>query len=168
MKSVAIKFFSFTGMKWGIPFVKLFSGEAVLEQLKEIWGTIGVPLIAIVAFLFLWSISARQIQTSLGQVPGPAMVWEQTKALWGEHLAERAKAAEFYARQDARNAARLAKNPNAAVKSIDFTGKPTYVDQIFTSLKTVFMGIANCIAYRNYMRIKYHHDARAESHHSSI
>ncbi len=148
MKAIALKLCSVTGMKWGIPFVKLFSGEEVLEQLKEIWGTVGIPLIAIVTFLLIWHFGAKQIDTSLGQVPGPAMVWEQTKALWAEHVDERIKADEFYARQDARNAAKLAKNPNANIRVVDYTGKPTYIDQIFTSLKTVFMGflIASLIA----------------------
>ncbi len=148
MKAIAIKFFSATGMKWGIPFVKLISGDQVWEQLKEIWGTIGVPVIAIITFLFAWHFSAMQIETSLGVVPGPAMVWEQTKALWLEHVDERAKAEAFYARQEVRNEALLAKNPAANVRIIDYTGKPTYLDQIFTSLKTVFMGflIATIIA----------------------
>lgn len=148
MKAVAIKFFNATGMTWGIPFVKLLTGEEVIDQIKEIAKSIFVPVAAIVAFLMIWSFGASQIETSLGQVPGPTMVWEQAQALWQEHVDERAKAEEFYARQEERNAARLAKNPQAAVKLIDYTGKATYIDQIITSLKTVFMGfvIASLIA----------------------
>src|SRR5690606_9305529 len=43
---------------------------------------------------------------------------------------------------------KLAKNPNAKVAIMEYTGKPTYIDQIITSLKTVFMGfiIATVIA----------------------
>lgn len=148
MKAVAIKFFNATGMKWGIPLVKLFTGEAVASQLKEISKTIFIPVAAIVCFLLAWSFGASQVETSLGQVPGPSMVWDQAKSLWQEHLAERAKADEFYARQDERNAARLAADPNASVRLMEYTGKATYIDQIFTSLKTVFMGfvIASLIA----------------------
>jgi len=148
MKAIALKFFHVTGMKWGVPFVKLISGEEIVTQLKEIWGSIGVPVLAIAAFLLLWSVGARQIDTSLGQVPGPAMVWEQSKSLLKEHIDERAKADAFYARQRARNAAILQKNPQANVRMVDYTGKPTYLDQIMTSLKTVFMGflIATIIA----------------------
>ncbi len=51
-----------------------------------------------------------------------------------------ASEAAFYERQEKRNAARLAKDPNATVKWRQYTGKPTYLDQIVTSLKTVFMG----------------------------
>jgi len=140
MKAIALKFFHVTGMKWGIPLVKLFTGEKVIDQLREIWSSIGIPIFAIFSFLLIWHFGAKQIDTSLGQVPGPAMVWKQAKTLWLEHVEERTKADEFYARQEARNAAKLAKNPNANIRTVDYTGKPTYVDQIFTSLKTVFMG----------------------------
>lgn len=140
MKAIAIKFFSVTGMKWGIPFIKLFSGEEVLEQLREIWKALVVPVLAIIFFLVAWHFGAKQIDTSLGQVPGPAMVWEQALSLWNEHLAERTKASEFYERQEFRNASLLAKKPDAYVRTVAFTGKPTYIDQIYTSLKTVFMG----------------------------
>ena len=148
MKAIAIKFFSATGMKWGIPFVKLFTGDQVVDQLKEIWNSIGVPIIAIVAFLLAWHFSAKQVETSLGVIPGPVMVLDQAKALWAEHVAERTKAAEFYTRQEARHQTTLTKNPDANIRTVDFTGKPTYIDQIFTSLKTVFMGflIATIIA----------------------
>ena len=82
MKTIAIRFFNVTGMKWGIPFVKLFTGDEVLEQLKEIWKTLLLPVLAITIFLFGWYIGAKQIDTSLGQVPGPVMVWEQAQSLW--------------------------------------------------------------------------------------
>ena len=54
----------------------------------------------------------------------------------------------FYARQDARNAKLLASDPTAKPVYRQYTGKPTYLDQIFTSLKTVFMGffIATIVA----------------------
>lgn len=148
MKAIAIKFFSATGMSWGIPLVKLFTGESVSEQLGVILKNVLIPLMAIVAFLGAWSFTARQITTSLGQVPGPGMVWEQAQSLWQEHLAERRKADEFYARQDVRNAQKLAQNPNAKTTDMKYTGKPTYIDQILTSLKTVFMGfvIASLVA----------------------
>jgi len=148
MKTIAIKFFNNTGMRWGIPIVKLFSGEAVLDQLNVIARNVLIPLMAIVLFLVSWSFGARQITTSLGQVPGPGMVLEQFQELWNAHLLEREKAEAFYARQDQRNADKLAKDSNAKISDIRYTGKPTYIDQIFTSLKTVFMGfvIASLIA----------------------
>jgi nitrate/nitrite transport system permease protein len=46
----------------------------------------------------------------------------------------------FYERQAKRNAQKLAKNPDADIRQVKYTGKPTYIDQILTSLKTVFTG----------------------------
>lgn len=140
MKAMAIKLFSLPGMKWGIPLVRLFAGESILEQLKIISRNVVIPITAIVVFLFVWSFTARQINTSLGQIPGPIMVLEQFQELWQGHLAERIKASEFYAKQELRNVKKLEDNPNANVTIIQYTGKATYIDQIFTSLKTVFMG----------------------------
>ncbi len=148
MKAKAINFFNVTGMKWGVPLVKMISGEDILEQLKLIIKSVLTPVIAILSFLMIWSFGASRVETSLGQIPGPTMVWQQAKQLWNEHLSERQKADAFYARQEARNEAKLKRNPNASVRIVDYTGKATYIDQIFTSLKTVFMGfiIASLIA----------------------
>ncbi|MFV8819026.1 ABC transporter permease [Haliea sp. E17] len=107
-----------------------------------------LPAIGIVCFLLLWQFSADRIETSLGQFPGPAQVWEQVQNLAGEHSRERQKEDEFYQRQEERNAKKLEKDPDAAVKWRDYTGKPTFVDQIGTSLLTVAVGflIANLVA----------------------
>jgi nitrate/nitrite transport system permease protein len=111
-----------------------------IDLAASLWRNVGIPLIAIAIFLFAWSRLSAGIQTSLGQIPGPLAVMEQAKALWADHIAERAKAAAFYERQKVRNAARLEEDPGADVTLRKYTGKPTYIDQIFTSLKTVFAG----------------------------
>jgi nitrate/nitrite transport system permease protein len=108
--------------------------------LRTLWQSVGVPAVAIALFLVLWSRVSAGIETSLGHIPGPVAVWQQTQALWADHLAERAKADAFYERQRVRNAARLAEDPSTKVTVRKYTGKPTYIDQIFTSLKTVFAG----------------------------
>ena len=88
------------------------------------------------------------MQTSLGVLPGPAKVWEQALALVDEHKAERKKETAFYERQEKRNAAKLAKNPDATIKIRPYTGKATFFDQILTSLGTVMTGflLASVIA----------------------
>jgi nitrate/nitrite transport system permease protein len=128
--------------------ILLLRGENPRAQAKALWKLLGVPALAIVVFLFLWSRLSAGIETSLGQIPGPTQVLEQTKSLWNDHVNERAKAAAFYERQAKRNAERLANDPNAEVRILKYTGKPTYIDQIFTSLKTVFAGflIATLVA----------------------
>ncbi len=107
-----------------------------------------LPLVAFILFLWMWEISAGRIQTSLGQVPGPAEVWEQAGNLVAEHRAEREKEAAFYERQEKRNQQKLAEDPDASVRIRPYTGKPTFFDQIVTSLVTVFSGflLASVIA----------------------
>jgi nitrate/nitrite transport system permease protein len=102
--------------------------------------SVGVPFIALAVFLFAWSRASATIETTLGVIPGPVAVWKQSLALWNDHTAERARAAAFYERQVARNAEILAADPTTEVTIFPYTGKPTYIDQIFTSLKTVFTG----------------------------
>ncbi|MGV3592717.1 MAG: ABC transporter permease [Gammaproteobacteria bacterium] len=103
---------------------------------------VAVPALGIAVFLMLWSMSAAKIDTSLGTFPGPAAVMEQIGNLYAEHAAEREKEAEFYLRQEERNAERLAQDPAYEVKVRAYTGKPTFLDQIQTSLVTVLSGFA--------------------------
>jgi nitrate/nitrite transport system permease protein len=110
------------------------------ELARALWLAAGVPLLALALFLGIWAALAPRIQTSLGAVPGPAQVLAQTQTLWNDHFAERRKRAEFYARQDKRNAERLAEDPSYQPRHFEWTGKPTYLDQIVTSLVTVFFG----------------------------
>lgn len=107
-----------------------------------------LPLIGLLLFLAIWNGVAKSIDTSLGQFPGPAQVWEQGGALIDEHIAQREKADAFYLRQEQRNAARMAQDPSYVPKLREFTGAPTFFDQIWTSLYTVMVGfvIASFIA----------------------
>jgi len=99
-----------------------------------------LPMVGIAIFLFLWNISAKSIHTSLGEFPGPNAVIEQFYSLYDEHVTEGKKAEAFYQRQEVRNAAKLAKNPNYVAKIRTYTGKETFLDQIITSLVTVTAG----------------------------
>ncbi len=148
MSTRIINFFESTGFGWLTPLVKIATGDKPAEQFTIIFKSLGIPLIAFALFLFLWDVSASKVKTSLGQVPGPTQVLEQAKGLVIEHDAERAKEVAFHERQEKRNAAKLEKNPDAKVKWRDYNGRPTYLDQIWTSLYTVFTGffLASLIA----------------------
>lgn len=128
------------GLGWIAPILRLANGENARTQARDLIRLVGVPLAAIALFLAVWGLVAPRIQTSLGSVPGPAQVWQEAGGLWDAHVAERARADAFYARQEVRNQALLEADPNAEVKIRAYTGKPTYMDQILTSLQTVFLG----------------------------
>lgn len=124
---------------------------AIFDWLKKpsnLFNSVGVPFLSISVFLLLWGVIAAQIDTSLGKVPGPMKVWEQATTLYQEHVDEREKETAFYARQEKRNAEKLLENAQAETKIRPYTGKPTFLDQIFTSILTVATGflIASLIA----------------------
>jgi nitrate/nitrite transport system permease protein len=134
------RYLGLIGLGWLMPIARMFSGKDSGEQIKELWQQLGIPVLAIAVFIALWAEFAPRVDTSLGVIPGPGAVWSEAVNLVGDHRAEREKENEFYARQDARNADRLAADPNTDVRVRQYTGKPTYFDQILTSLKTVFAG----------------------------
>lgn len=135
-----IKFLNLTGLTWFIPLLKIAAGENPARQVRELWLIMGIPVIAFMLFLGLWNFSASKVHTSLGTIPGPAAVWDQVQGLVDAHYQEKQKRADFFQRQQLRNEKLLAENPNAEVKIRPYNGKPTYLDQIFTSLYTVFVG----------------------------
>lgn len=99
-----------------LPFgLKLPAGQAVFESL---WP----PLVGIGGFLLLWALLAPLVQTSLGALPGPGDVWTAFGGLMEENAAARVAETE------------------AIASGYGYTGPPTFVDQIFTSLETVAAG----------------------------
>jgi nitrate/nitrite transport system permease protein len=144
----AAKWLDALGFAWITPLLRIAAGDNPAEQANELRRVLLIPVLGIVVFLLAWGVLAPRVQTSLGAIPGPAQVWEQALNLWDDHKAERRKEAEFYERQDARSAKLAAEGKSDMVKFRRYTGKPTYVDQIMTSLITVGLGfvVASVIA----------------------
>jgi nitrate/nitrite transport system permease protein len=115
-------------------------------HLRKLGLSLGAPALAFGVFVLLWSQAAARVDTPIGALPGPASVLEAAGALLAEHAAERARAAEFGARMEQKRAAALAAGESWKERS--YAGKPTYLDQIATSLLTVFTGflIASAVA----------------------
>ncbi|WP_231759922.1 ABC transporter permease [Microbulbifer elongatus] len=121
---------------------ELLTGALVSSAIR----LVALPLAGILAFLLLWSITAQNIDTSLGKFPGPAAVMEQFNALYDEHQRSREKEQAFYERQEKRNAERVAKDPSYEPRIRAYTGKETFLDQIITSLVTVMSGFLLAVA----------------------
>ncbi|MBR3371251.1 MAG: ABC transporter permease [Rhodobacteraceae bacterium] len=140
--------FKVLGLSFMTPLLRALAGDNPRAQGKQIWQLLGVPVLAIMGFLLLWGNLAPRVETSLGAIPGPAQVWSQVQVLHGEHLAENARRTEFLQRQDARNAELVAAGQADRVRERSYTGSPTYYNQIWTSVQTVFFGfiIATAIA----------------------
>ncbi len=115
-------------------------GGRIKAAASELTRLVVFPLTGMLVFLLLWSATAQNIDTSLGKFPGPSAVWQQFDSLYSEHQRERSKEAAFYERQQVRNAARVAQDPDYQPRIRAYTGKETFVDQIGTSLITVISG----------------------------
>jgi nitrate/nitrite transport system permease protein len=128
-------------------------GGNITEEVMPVWmqeaiKAVMLPVAGILFFLLIWGTVAQNIDTSLGKFPGPTQAFEQFQSLMTEHNNERKKEVAFYQRQEDRNLERLAQDPNYAMRIRDYTGKPTFIDQTFTSLITVLTGfiLASIIA----------------------
>lgn len=127
---------------------------AVLPPMDPRWlgSRVLVPLAALLVFLLLWSAGARKVETSLGVLPGPAQVWEQSVNLYQEHTAERERAHEFDQRMEERVVRAVAEGwPEDRIQRMQerrYSGPPTFIDQILTSIVTVMAGfmVASVIA----------------------
>lgn len=146
-----------TGLEAFAPFVRLARGDDKNEQFKRIFLNFGAPLIAFLLFLGIWSAASQSIMTKYGNLPSPGQVWAQAGVLWDAHVEGVAAKEAFYADQaqkvaefnaaaalftqkgDEKKAA-LMKERAATAQKARYSSSPSYIDQILTSLKTVFAG----------------------------
>jgi nitrate/nitrite transport system permease protein len=104
--------------------VLAWMGSRDLPSGRVLFEALWPPALGVVSFLLLWAALAPQVKTSLGALPGPGDVWTAFLGLMAEHTAARADA-------------------SAAVAAGGlYSGPPTFIDQIFTSLITVGTGFA--------------------------
>lgn len=171
----ALRFCDVTGLPILEPFVRLMAGEDPKEQLAGIAKYLIVPITAIAVFLGAWSMAAKVVVTDSMKLPSPTSTWNAGKELFAMHAAQKTQdaarkqaklkeAVMFMAKAKAlESSAATQEGPakeqylaNAlilkkkAVNAANYqpSSAPTFVDQIFTSLKTVFFGfgIATLIA----------------------
>ena len=92
MKYKILKLIDIAGLNFLSPVVRLATGENPPKQLREIGRFIIVPVVAFLAFLWLWSQLAPHHRTKAGEVPTPSVVWDASKGIWLFHKRETAKA----------------------------------------------------------------------------
>jgi nitrate/nitrite transport system permease protein len=138
------------------------------KALKRLLVRLAIPIFAFAVFLTLWTAASHRIVTKYGTLPTPAAVWHEWTLLLKDHQATRLREAAFYADQRVRltqleqyvaiaqakaaMATTPAEKTDYLARAASFAGQvkmaehrkfsasPTYIDQIFTSLKTVFAG----------------------------
>ena len=99
-----------------------FPDGVKLPTARAVYDGAWPPVVGVAVFLGLWAILAPMVKTSLGALPGPGDVWTAFVGLVGEWSASRSEQAAMEAAGGT------------------WSGAPTFVDQILTSLKTVGMG----------------------------
>ena len=144
--NAADKWFQVLGLAWITPIAKAAAGDNPRAQMSEIWRLLAVPLLAIMGFLLLWGTLAPKVQTSLGAVPGPAQVWTEAVNLHEDAIAKAESKAKFEAQVAQLNERRIEQGKEPVQRA--YTGAPTYYQQIWTSIQTVFFGflIATVVA----------------------
>lgn len=151
------------------PISSLFTGNIQKDELIALLRSTLVPLLSILLFVGLWHTGAKALfdieadykiekaLTDQGQeaadamraciasgdigcqpntLPSPAQVWASYKSLLADHRIIKSDKLAFKQKTAALNEARAAEGKDA----ITYTGRPSFVDQILTSLKTVFAG----------------------------
>lgn len=168
MKQFLINGLQLTGFSAFEPVVRLCAGENRPEQIRRITQLLVMPAVAFLIFLGLWTIAAASVETRFGKIPNPRQVWAAGQSLFAAHRETVQQRAAFYVERDtnvrehfakaAEMRAAAAVPANAALKERleknavkqdelaartarrKFSGSPSYLDQIVTSLKTVFTG----------------------------
>jgi nitrate/nitrite transport system permease protein len=100
-----------------------------------------LAVLGLTVFLGVWQAIAIRVDTTLGQLPGPAVVWQEALGLHRDYLQDLDRETAFYERQERRAQQLRARDPDAAPPPVrPYSGAPTFYAQIGTSLKTVMSG----------------------------
>lgn len=169
MKDKSIHILNFVGLGFFEPAIRLASGEEVRKNLVALFKKVLLPLLSVGVFLLLWHSGAMALyniekdariekaliergQTAadaerscidsgskdckISTLPTPSQVWGAFQSLLADHAIISDKKDAFVEKVAATNEKRIAQG----LAPITYTGRPSFVDQIWTSLKTVFAG----------------------------
>ena len=169
MKDSIIKIVRFIGFGFLEPIIRIASGEDSKKHSIEIFKKIIAPIAAILLFIGAWytgskslynteanykiektlrdqgeaeaakvraCIKSGEISCQPNTLPSPSQVWKSFKLLLEDHKKITADKDAFKERTAALNEKRTAQGKTPII----YTGRPSFVDQIKTSIKTVFAG----------------------------
>jgi len=169
MKDKSIHILNFVGLSFFEPAIRLASGEEIKKNTLSLVKKVFLPLVSIGVFMLLWHSGAMALYTiekeariekafteqgqaaadaekaciesngktcKISTLPTPVQVWSAYNMLLMDHAIISDKKIAFAERVAATNEKRIADG----LVPIRYTGRPSFVDQIWTSLKTVFAG----------------------------
>jgi nitrate/nitrite transport system permease protein len=170
MKNKIIKSLNWIGLGFVEPIIRLISGEEPLKNLTIIAKNLFLPLASIFIFILLWEAGAHKLYTiesnrkiqkvlveqgevAAGQMrqciasgakeckpnslPSPSQVYDAYLSLLADHRMIARDKKDFAEKTAKVNALRKKEGKS----EIRYTGRPSFIDQISTSLKTVFAGV---------------------------
>ncbi len=136
------RYLDLAGLTWFAPLARAAAGDRPGFHLRLALRSAGLPLLAIGGFLMLWQLTAGWLDLGGMKMPTPGQVLARGGELVDDWRVESAR----YAVYEADFARELAANPEMSEAELrgymPFEAKRTFVDQILTSLKTVFTGVA--------------------------
>jgi len=128
------------GFGWFAPLARLPSSPDRMHELRQFTLRVGLPMIAISTLLFAWHVVATSVQVGGMILPTPALVWdkgvEQVREWREDGVARTAHTALV-----AKTAADQGMTVNEVKQFMPFQGKRLFVNQIWLSLETVFLGV---------------------------
>ncbi len=169
MKDKFINIFRFSGLGFLEPLVRLISGEEPRKNAISFIQKAIFPLLSIILFIMVWQgiatylyndeaakriekarmeqgdaaaeemeacIKSGDVSCQPNTLPSPGKVWGAYLTLWDDHKEINQKKKDFEMKVAETNEKRRAEGKD----EITYTGRPSFVDQIYTSLKTVFAG----------------------------
>jgi nitrate/nitrite transport system permease protein len=143
-----ILYLNILGLTWFVPPMKMLAGQDVAYEFKRFIRMVGLPVLALAIFLFSWHAISHSVTIKGAKLPGPIEVSQAAGKMYHEYQ----KNHQAYLEYETQFAEALAANPEMKADELrqimPFTASPTYVDQIWVSIKTVFTGfvIASLIA----------------------
>lgn len=169
MKNKFINTFRFLGLGFIEPLIRLLQGEERKKNAQDFVKRAIFPVLSIFLFIMIWhagsaylfnkeaQVKIEKARTEQGEeaavamqkcidsgdvscqpntLPSPAKVWSAYQALLRDHKIISTKKDEFRQKVAKTNEKRASQGKDP----ITYTGRPSFVDQIITSLQTVFAG----------------------------
>ncbi len=128
-------------LSWFIPVAHLLRGDQPAYQIRCLLRMVGLPILGMLTFLFVWNSVALHAQTGSLRLPTPGQVWERAE----EMVVDQRNYQRSQRAYEASIVTLKAENPEMSESEIrslvSFEHKSTFLSQIITSLQTAFVGV---------------------------
>jgi nitrate/nitrite transport system permease protein len=128
------------GFGWFAPLVRLPGSMDRAHELKQFAVRVGLPLLAIVGVVFAWHVVASNLRVGGMALPTPGLVWDKGVEQVADWRADRVARVEHAALLE-KTAAEQQMTVAEVAQFMPYQGHRLFIDQIWLSLGTVFLGV---------------------------